>query len=81
METLALMPSRDAPAFTSSMASSKVRMPPDAFTAIPSGASFRNRATSWAVAPVGAKPVEVFTKSASLEAMIWTASRFISSVR
>ena len=40
--TLELMPSREAP-FSMSRASSSVRIPPDALTASPSGASSRAR--------------------------------------
>src|SRR3712207_8732152 len=48
--------------------------------ALPISSSLR-RATSSGVAPEGAKPVEVFTKSAPLDATIWVASRFILSER
>src|SRR5205823_7190034 len=64
MATLALAPSRLAPASTIFCASAVVRTPPDAFTPTSSPTTWRMSAMSSAVAPPGPKPVEVFTKAA-----------------
>ena len=55
--TLPLVPRREAPAFSISIASSSVLMPPDALTESPSGASSRSSETSSGTAPPGPKPV------------------------
>ena len=73
---LALAPMRVAPAATIFWASSKVRMPPAAFTPMVGPTTRRINATSSTVAPPGPKPVEVLTKSApatfaSWQAMTW----------
>ena len=62
--TLALAPTRLAPAAAMVFKSSRVRTPPEAFTPIAGPTVRRISATSSAVAPPGPKPVEVFTKSA-----------------
>src|SRR5260370_39434744 len=64
MAMLELAPIRVAPAATMARKSSRVRMPPAAFTPISGPTTCRISATSWAVAPAGPNPVDVFTKSA-----------------
>src|SRR5581483_4746162 len=55
------VPRRFAPASSMASASSRVRMPPAAFTPVLSPTTWRRRRTSSTVAPSGPKPVEVFT--------------------
>ena len=62
--TLELAPMRVAPAASILSRSSKVRIPPDAFTPMSGPTVRRISSTSGTVAPEEPKPVDVFTKSA-----------------
>ena len=73
------VPRRVAPALTNSDAKARDRIPPAAFTPIASLTDCRMRATSEAIAPDGANPVDVFTyaapaSSASLDTRCFSAS-------
>src|SRR5207244_3300150 len=73
---LALAPIRVAPAATIFFTSSRVRMPPEAFTPIAGPTVSRIKATSCSVAPDGPNPVDVFTKSAPASLASRQAVRF-----
>src|SRR6185436_17418291 len=79
--TLALAPMRVAPAALIFWKSSQLRMPPAALMPISPPTTRCIRATSWAVAPEGPKPVEVFTNSALASRARAQTRTFCSSER
>ena len=78
---VAVAPIRVTPSAMTSSSASSVRTPPAALTWMCGEVFARIRRRSSCVAPPGAKPVQVLTKSAPAASDSWQARTFSSSVR
>ena len=79
--SVAVAPMRVTPSANTASRASSVRTPPAALTWTCGDVSRRMSARSSWVAPLGAKPVLVFTKAAPAASVRWHARTFSSSVR